>query len=189
MNRLSKYLAVPAVALGTTLAISAGMAGQAAADTRVEDTPTRLAHSAHHAQGQAPGRNMPAGPQAQGGMMGQGMMGQGQMGPGMMGQGQMGPGMMGQGQMGPGMMGQGGMGPGMMQNMPTMMQMQHLSVDDVRHYFEHRLERRGNARLKVGEVKVADDDSITVDVVTVDDSLVQRYSVDRHTGWATPAEQ
>jgi hypothetical protein len=123
------------------------------------------------------------------GMMGPGMMGQGMMGPGMMGQGMMGPGMMGQGMMGPGMMGQGMMGHGMMG--PGMMGLgfghrvvpqQHLSTDDVRHFFEHRLERHGNERLTLGEVTQADDDTIVVEITTVDGSLVQRLEVDRHTG-------
>ncbi len=35
---------------------------------------------------------------------------------------------------------------------------------------------------KVGEVKEKDADTITADVVTKDNSLVQRFIVDRHTG-------
>jgi hypothetical protein len=119
-----------------------------------------------------------------------GMMGQG-MGPGMMGQGT-GPGMMGQG-MGPGMMGQG-MGPGMMgQTGPGMggwsglegrrvVPMMQLSADDVRVFLERYLESLGNARLKVGKVKEADRDTITAEIVTVDDSLVESFAVNRHTG-------
>jgi hypothetical protein len=129
-------------------------------------------------------------------MMGQGTMGpgtmQGGMGPGMM-QGGMGPGM--QGGMGPGMM-QGGMGPGMMQGGmgPGMMQggmgalfgarvtpMINLSAEDVRGYLTAQLDRLNNRRLKIGEIK-ADDGAITADIVTVDNSLVQRLKVDRHTG-------
>ncbi len=60
---------------------------------------------------------------------------------------------------------------------PTM----NLSVDDVRNYLSLRLDRLNNKRLKLGEVK-ADDRTITADVVTVDNSLVQRLKVDRHTG-------
>ena len=124
--------------------------------------------------------------------MGPGMM-QGGMGPGMM-QGGMGPSMM-QGGMGPGMM-QGGMGPGMMQGGmgPGMMQggmgalfgsrvtpMMNLSVDDVRGYLAVQLDRLNNKRLKLGDIK-ADDGAITADIVTIDNSLVQRLKVDRHTG-------
>jgi hypothetical protein len=58
----------------------------------------------------------------------------------------------------------------------------HLTIEDVRHHFEHRLQRRGNDRLKVGEVKKIDDDTITADIVTVDNSLVRRLRVDRHSG-------
>jgi hypothetical protein len=124
------------------------------------------------------------------------MMGQG-MGPSMMGQG-MGPGMMGQG-MGPGMMAPG-MGPGMMapgmgprvggwsglegrRVMPTM----QLSTDDVRTFFERHLAALGNERLKIGNVEAMDDDTITAEVVTVDDSLVESFEVDRHTGLISPA--
>lgn len=59
---------------------------------------------------------------------------------------------------------------------------QHLSTDDVRHYFEHRLEVVGNDRLMLGEVTQADEDTITVDIVTVDNSLVDRLEVDPHSG-------
>lgn len=58
----------------------------------------------------------------------------------------------------------------------------HLSIEDVRHHFEHRLERRGNKRLKVGEVKKINDNSITADIVTLDNSLVRKMTVDRHSG-------
>jgi hypothetical protein len=151
------------------------------------------------------------------GMMGPGMMGQmgpGMMGPGMMGQmgpGMMGPGMMGQG-MGAGMMGHHpmmgqGAGPGMMAQMaPGMMgqmgpgmggwsglegmrvvPMIQLSADDVRVFLERYLESLGNARLKVGKVTETDKDTITAEIVTVDDSLVESFAVDRHTGViATP---
>jgi len=102
----------------------------------------------------------------------------------------MGPGMM-QGGMGPGIM-QGGMGPGMMQG--GMMQggmsalfgsrvtpMMNLSTEDVRGYLTAQLDALNNKRLKVGDIK-ADDGAITADIVTLDNSLVQRLKVDRHTG-------
>ena len=113
-------------------------------------------------------------------MMGQGqmpMMGQGQMP--MMGQGQM-P-MMGQGMMGSGMM-LGGMGPGMAALFGSrVMPMMNLSVEDVRGYLSLQLERLNNKRLKVGDVS-ADGGTITADIVTVDNSLVQRLKVDQRTG-------
>jgi hypothetical protein len=129
---------------------------------------------------------------AQGGMdqMGPGMM-QGGAGPGMMqgGKAQTGPGMT-QGGMGPGMM-KGCMGPGMMKGgmapgasplfgarvTPIM----HLSVEDVRGYLDLQLERLNNKRLKVGDVK-ADGGAIIADIVTVDNSLVQRLKIDPRTG-------
>jgi hypothetical protein len=131
--------------------------------------------------------------------MGQGMMGRGMMqrrtgpaatgqcmmhsgaGSGMMEQ-HMGRGMMmGSGMMGSGMM-QGGMRSGMgalfgSRVTPPMT----LSVDDVRGYLGLQLKRLNNRRLKVGDVK-SDDDTITADIATVDNSLVQRLKVDRHTG-------
>ena len=123
------------------------------------------------------------------GMMGRGMM-RGRTGPAATGQCMMhsgaGSGMMEQ-HMGRGMM----MGSGMMQGgnrsgmgalfgsrvTPPMT----LSVDDVRGYLGLQLKRLNNKRLKVGDVK-SDDDTITADIATVDNSLVQRLKVDRHTG-------
>jgi hypothetical protein len=100
--------------------------------------------------------------------------------------------MMGRGQGMQGMRGQGMRGPGMMQR--GMMQddkaglfgsrvtpMMNLSVEDVRGYLTVQLNRLNNKRLKVGDIKV-DDGTITADVVTVDNSLVQRLKVNRHTG-------
>lgn len=106
------------------------------------------------------------------------------MGIGMMGGG-MGSkrgGMMGGGMMGSGMMGEGGTRSGLgalfgSRVTPVM----NLSVDDVRGYLDAQLSHLNNKRLKIGDVK-SDDASITADIVTVDNSLVQRLKVDRHTG-------
>lgn len=57
----------------------------------------------------------------------------------------------------------------------------NLSVDDVRGYLASRLDRLNNKRLKLGDIKSADG-AITADIVTVDNSLVQRLKVDPHTG-------
>ena len=85
---------------------------------------------------------------------------------------------MGQGTgMGPGMM-QGGMGALFGSRVTPMM---NLSTEDVRGYLTAQLDRLNNKRLKVGDIK-ADDGAITADIVTVDNSLVQRLKVDRHTG-------
>ena len=56
----------------------------------------------------------------------------------------------------------------------------NLSAEDVRGYLAVQIERLKNKRLKVGEIKV-DDGAIIADVVTVDNSLVQRLKVNRHT--------
>ena len=90
------------------------------------------------------------------------------------------PGMM-QAAMGRGMM-QGGMGPGMMQGGmgglfgSRVTPMMNLSAEDVRGYLTVQLDRLNNKRLKVGDIK-ADDGTITADIVTVDNSLVQRLKV------------
>src|SRR6516164_1634942 len=82
-------------------------------------------------------------------------------------------------------------GPGMMQNgsrsgmdalfgsrvTPVM----NLSPEDVRGYLGLQLQRLNNKRLKIGDLK-SDDGTITTDVVTVGNSLVQRLKIDRHTG-------
>ncbi|MEO3429579.1 hypothetical protein AAFN88_12010 [Pelagibius sp. CAU 1746] len=58
----------------------------------------------------------------------------------------------------------------------------HLSPDDVRDYFTHRLQRIGNDRLKLGDITQTDPDSITIEILTQDGSLVDRLNVDRHSG-------
>src|SRR5665213_3608749 len=145
-----------------------------------------------------------------GGGYGPGMMGGG-YGPGMMdgygpgngygpGYGHMrgfGPGNNGQGY-GPGyhMRGFGpGYGPGMLQGYGPgnragadvqgnqTNQTLNLTTDEVKSRMERWLARRDNPRLKVGEVKEKDADTITADIVTKDNSLIQRFIVDRHTGF------
>mgnify|MGYP003700410161 CR=1 FL=1 len=139
--------------------------------------------------GQGMGPGMKQGPCPMGGqgmMQGRGMMG-GQ-GPGMMGGGH---GMMhGQGMMGgqgPGMIMGQGMGPGMMGGAGMMALRQDLTVDDVRHILGHHIEWRGNPNLKLGTVEETDEDTITAEIVTQDDSLVRRLEIDRHTGQMQPA--
>jgi hypothetical protein len=51
----------------------------------------------------------------------------------------------------------------------------------VRGYLAVQLNRLNNKRLKLGDIK-SDDGNITADVVTIENSLVQRLRVDRHTG-------
>jgi len=99
----------------------------------------------------------------------------------MMGPGAMGPGMMGM--MGPGMMGPM-MGSGMMGWYGQPQANLNLSVDDVRGYVERWIAMTGNPRLKPGKVTATNADTITAEVVTVDkEALVQRYAVNRHTGY------
>jgi hypothetical protein len=129
---------------------------------------------------------------------GYGMMGGG-YGPGMMGGGY-GPGwgMMGGGY-GPqwGMMGgygRGGYGPGygMMGGYgpgygPGAQGDLKLTTDKVKSYLERMIAVQGNPHLKVGDVKEKDADTITADIVTKDkDALVQRFDVNRHTGFYRP---
>jgi len=59
----------------------------------------------------------------------------------------------------------------------------NLTTDDVKSRMERWLVRRENPRLKVGEIKEKDADTITADIVTKDNSLVERFIVDRHTGF------
>jgi len=95
---------------------------------------------------------------------------------------------------GPGMMGFGaGYGPGYgprgaYQGNPDANQNVNLTTDDVKARIERWLTWRGNPRLKVGEVKEKDADTITADIVTKDNSLVQRFIVDRHSGNFLPSE-
>jgi hypothetical protein len=123
------------------------------------------------------------------------------------GAGWWGPGMMGGYAVGPGMMSRYGygmrswmMGPNVVggygNEMPPWMmapyrtnQVANLSVDDVKSYFERSLAWQDNPRLKLGTVSEKDADTIMADVVTTDkDGLVQRFAVNRHTGFIQPSE-
>ncbi len=104
------------------------------------------------------------------------------MGRGMRGRGMMGHRGMGGHMMGRGMMGRGGFG---MRVKPSL----DLSTADVTRHFERRLKMHRNGRLKLGEVKRKDDDTITADVVTKEGSLVHRYQIDRHTGRMRPVRE
>lgn len=64
----------------------------------------------------------------------------------------------------------------------------NLSTDNAKNYFERWLAWQGNPRLKVGDVKEKDADTITADIVTKDNSLVQRFVVNRRTGYFRPSE-
>jgi hypothetical protein len=129
------------------------------------------------------------------GMM-QGEMGQQPKGQGMPPQGDMGSdmmcpmmrsGMMQGDMMGSEMMGSGMMGRGMNLFGSRVRPAMNLSVDDVRGYLASRLEHLNNKRLKLGDVN-SGDATITADIVTVDNSLVQRLKIDRHSGAITYEE-
>lgn len=62
--------------------------------------------------------------------------------------------------------------------------MMNLSAEDVRGYLSSQLEHLNNKRLKLGDIN-SGDGTITADIVTVDNSLVQRLKVDRHSGAIT----
>jgi hypothetical protein len=65
----------------------------------------------------------------------------------------------------------------------------NLSVADVRANLEQWLQWNHNPRIKVGPVVEDDANTITADIMTVDRSvLVERYRVDRHTGYYRPVD-
>jgi hypothetical protein len=156
--------------LGVSVASGAAPAGQTA------QAPT------------TPGMGPMMGPQMMQGMP------QGMMGPGMMRQGMMGPGMMG-GQMPmagsmpmqrgmmmcPRMAGMMGQGRGAM-SLGVVTPSRNVSIDDVRDHFEGLLQAQGNPRVKLGEIKDADKDTIVAEIVTTEGSLVDRFNVNRRSG-------
>lgn len=86
------------------------------------------------------------------------------------------------GEYGPGMMrgyGPGVTGPGW----NTTWRDLNLSTENVKNYFEHWLARQGNPRLKIGDVKEKNADTVVIDIVTKDNSLVQRFIINRHNGY------
>ena len=64
-----------------------------------------------------------------------------------------------------------------------------LSTDNVKDYFERLIATEGNPRLKVGDVKEKDADTIVAEIVTKDNSLVQRFAVNRHSGFYRQEEE
>lgn len=57
-----------------------------------------------------------------------------------------------------------------------------LTVADVTKIFEGRMAFKRNPNVQLGEVKAKDDQTITVNIVTKDGSLVRQIEVDRATG-------
>ena len=113
------------------------------------------------------------------------MQGQGGQGMGPQGQG-MGQGYHGYGH-GHGYQGKG-FGPGNENCLQNQALDKPLTVDDVRANLEQRLAWRGNDRLKVGKVEDKDENTITAEIVTVDDSLVRRIEIDKATGRHVPVQ-
>jgi hypothetical protein len=160
------FLAVAISTSGIALAHSPGQAGG-------------MRHGSgsmmHHDQGQG---GMPMHGGRHHGDGGQMTTGPGAMGHGLMGRHHMGDGHVGRRMTGHGYKRKRHHRGGQMRVRPA----QHLTVDDVSHHFGHYLEQQGNERLKLGKVEQKDDNTITADIVTVDDSLVRRFEVDRHSG-------
>ncbi len=63
----------------------------------------------------------------------------------------------------------------------------NLSVEDVKRELQRWLTIEDNPRLQLGDVKEKDADTIEADIVTKDNSLVQRYQVNRKTGFYRPS--
>ena len=78
----------------------------------------------------------------------------------------------------PGMMRGRGMGPALLYGPPA----EGITVERARAMLEGVLAWHGNPRLKLGTVEEQNDDIIVAEILTVDDSLVQRLAIDRATG-------
>ena len=78
----------------------------------------------------------------------------------------------------PGMMRGHGMGPALLYGPPA----EGITVERARAMLEGVLAWHGNPRLKLGTVEEQNEDTIVAEILTVDDSLVQRLAIDRATG-------
>ena len=78
----------------------------------------------------------------------------------------------------PGMMRGHGMGPALLYGPPA----KGITVERARAMLEGVLAWHGNPRLKLGTVEEQNDDTIVAEILTVDDSLVQRLAIDPATG-------
>jgi hypothetical protein len=77
-----------------------------------------------------------------------------------------------------GMMRSRGMGPALLYGPPG----EGITVERARTMLEGVLAWHGNPRLKLGTVEEQDEGTIVAEILTVDDSLVQRLAIDRATG-------
>ena len=101
------------------------------------------------------------------------------MGPGMMGKGMMGPCMGGKGMMG----GQGMMGPGHGQQQQLQ---KPLEEKDARAILENYITNMKNPNLQLGKINDAGT-TFEAEILTKDNSLVDRIMVDKKTGWMRSA--
>jgi len=63
-----------------------------------------------------------------------------------------------------------------------------LNVEKVRDMIESKIARHGQDRLKPGKIEIKDDKTIVAEIVTVDDSLVMKFEIDRKTGAHRPVK-
>ena len=84
----------------------------------------------------------------------------------------------------PGMMRGRGVGPALLYGPPA----EGITVERARTMLEGALAWHGNPRLKLGMVEEQNEDTIIAEILTVDDSLVQRLAIDRATGAIRPIE-
>jgi hypothetical protein len=78
----------------------------------------------------------------------------------------------------PGMMRGHDIGPALLYGPPA----EGITVERARIMLEGVLAWHGNPRLKLGTVEEQNEDTILAEILTVDDSLVQRLAIDRATG-------
>jgi hypothetical protein len=77
-----------------------------------------------------------------------------------------------------GMMRSRGVGPALLYGPPA----EGITVERARTMLEGVLAWHGNPRLKLGTVEEQNEDTIVAEILTVDNSLVQRLAIDRATG-------
>jgi len=80
-----------------------------------------------------------------------------------------------------GMMGGRGLGPDLLYGMPHDGD-REMTPGKVRAFLERQLAWHGNPRLRIGEIGMAADGSITAEIVTLDGSLVQKLAFNRYPG-------
>jgi hypothetical protein len=71
-----------------------------------------------------------------------------------------------------------GVGPALLYGPPT----EGITIGRARTILQGALAWHGNPRLKLGMVEERDEDTIIAEILTIDDSLVQRLAIDRATG-------